>query len=77
MNTTILAIDLGKFKSVACVYDKNSNHAQFEFITTMRQTFIELIERHRPGVVVIEACALCGWVHDLCVEVGVAACGRV
>jgi hypothetical protein len=44
MNTTILAIDLGKFKSVACVYYKYSNHAQFESITTMRQTFIELIE---------------------------------
>lgn len=72
MNITILAIDVGKFKSVACVYDKISNQAQFESVTTMRAKLVELIQRHRPGVIIIEACVLCGWVHDLGVELGVS-----
>ena len=27
-------------------------------------------QNHRTAVVVIEACPLAGWVHDLCVELG-------
>lgn len=71
-NHAILAIDLGKYKSVVCIYDKFSNQAQFESVTTMRLKLVEVIQRYQPGVVIIEACALCGWVHDLCVELGVA-----
>lgn len=71
MNNTILAIDLGKYKSVVCLCDKISNDAHFESIPTSREHLLELIQRHRPGVVIIEACALCGWVHDLCVEINV------
>jgi transposase len=29
-----------------------------------------LLQQQRPGVVVFEACALAGWVHDLCTELG-------
>jgi transposase len=66
----ILAIDLGKYKCVACIY--RSAHAQrFQSIATRRQQLAELIDRHRPAVVLIEACLLAGWVHDLCVAQGV------
>src|SRR5262245_54293234 len=70
--TTILALDLGKFKSVACAYDPATAQAHFETLTTGRAELVRLFDRHRPAVVVIEACTLAGWVHDLCAERGVA-----
>jgi transposase len=67
---TILAIDLGKYKSVACVY-RSADDRQFTTIATSRRELTRLVEKHRPGVVLIEACLLAGWVRDLCVELGV------
>lgn len=67
----ILAIDLGKYKSVACVYNRESGEVIFRSITSSREEFARLIERCRPSVVVIEACTLAGWVHDLCVQLDV------
>jgi transposase len=66
--STILAIDLGKYKSVACLYDGDPAAASFSSFTTGRAELVRLFQQHRPAVVVIEACALAGWVHDLCVE---------
>src|SRR5439155_24937901 len=40
--------------------------------TTNREELVKVLETHRPGIVVIEACALCGWVRDLCAERGLA-----
>ena len=71
----ILAIDLGKYKSVACEYRGASDGVRFHTVRTRREELCQLIERLRPGVVVIEACAMAGWVHDLCGERGV--CCRV
>jgi len=69
---TILALDLGKYKSVACLQETQAGEARFQTLTTARAELARLIERHRPAVVVIEARALAGWVHDLCAERGVA-----
>jgi len=66
----ILAIDLGKYKCVACVYRTATEHT-FQTIDTSRTEVARLIERTRPAVVVVEACSLAGWVHDLCGELGV------
>jgi transposase len=68
---TILALDLGKYKSVACVLDQATADARFTTVETTRAELRRLIERHRPGVVIIEACLLAGWVHDLCTDLGV------
>jgi transposase len=70
-NTSILAIDLGKYKSVACVYDQAGGEICFTTFDTSRVEFRRLFDKEQPGVVVIEACLLAGWVHDLCGEVGV------
>jgi hypothetical protein len=70
--TTILALDLGKYKSVACAYDRSTGAARFTTIGTSRQELQKLLLRERPGVVVIEACALTGWVSDLCGGLGLA-----
>jgi transposase len=66
----ILALDLGKYKTVACAYAGDPASARFESLTTSRAELRKLFERHRPAVVVFEACALSGWVHDLCAELG-------
>src|SRR5262245_45730184 len=66
----ILAIDLGKYKCVACVYRSTTEHT-FQTMDTSRAEVARLIGRTRPAVVVIEACSLSGWVHDLCGELGV------
>jgi transposase len=68
---TILAIDLGKYKSVACAYDPATAEAEFRTLDTSRTELARVIARARPAVVVIEACTLSGWVHDLCGELGV------
>src|SRR5262245_6497756 len=68
---TILAIDLGKFKSVACAYDCATTQARFDTVTTCQRELLRLLEQHRPTVVIIEACTLAGWVHDLCQQRGV------
>jgi transposase len=66
----ILALDLGKYKSVACLYDRGTATARFHALDTTREELRRLFDRHRPALVVFEACALSGWVHDLCAELG-------
>src|ERR1700677_4371479 len=68
---TILAIDLGKYNSVGCLYRSADDHPFHKF-TTSREEVRRLLQRHRPTLVLIEACLLAGWVHDLCVECGVS-----
>jgi len=68
---TILAIDLGKYKSVACVHDEASGTCRFTSFETTRGEMHRLLTRDRPTVVIIEACLLAGWVHDLCAELGI------
>jgi transposase len=66
----ILALDLGKYKSVACLSPDAAAEPRFEAVTTSRGELLRLFARHRPRVVLVEACALAGWVYDLCRELG-------
>jgi transposase len=61
----ILAIDLGRHKSVACRYDPATRAAAFRTLDTGRADFDRLVARHPGALVVVEACANAGWVHDL------------
>ena len=67
---TILAMDLGKYKSVACVY-RAADDMRYVSLPTTRDELRRLLATQRPAVVLIEACLLAGWVHDLCAELGV------
>jgi transposase len=67
---TILSLDLGKYKSVACIY-RSADDQQFTTIPTRQAELIRLVAKHQPTVILIEACLLCGWVRDLCTELGV------
>jgi transposase len=71
MSRTILAIDLGKYKSVACLYRAGGEPA-FATVASNPEALLRLGERHQPAVVVVEACLLAGWVHDLFANAGFA-----
>ena len=68
---TILAIDLGKYKSVVCILDQASGEYRFTTFDTSRTELRNLLAKEQPAVVLIEACLLAGWVLDLCDAVGV------
>lgn len=67
----ILAIDLGKTKSVACIYETETCESQFQKIPTGLPAIKNLIAVCRPARVVIEVCPAAGWVGDLVLSVGV------
>jgi transposase len=66
----ILAIDLGKYKSVACVHDQANGEFSFTTFETTRAELRTLVGKIQPAVVIIEACLLAGWVRDLCDALG-------
>lgn len=68
--STILGLDLGKFKSVACTYDTETTAARFTTAPTDPPGLRALLEAERPGLVVFETCTVAGWVADLCAELG-------
>jgi len=63
--TTILALDLGKFKSVACVYEPVSGTHRFQTIATSPSAVHDLLVEAAPQRLVIEACSIAGWVADI------------
>ncbi len=67
----ILAIDLGKYKSVACNYVTTTGTARFTTVVTHVLELDRLLRRESPDLVVIETCSIAGWVHDLCCQRGV------
>ena len=66
----ILAIDLGKFKSVTCLLDSDTNQTEFWTMSTDRHYLLAVLKNYHPDLVVIESCGLAGWVHDICTEEG-------
>jgi transposase len=68
----ILAIDLGKYKSVACLYHSTSGEVQWFTFDTNHEELTQRLNQQQPDVVVFEACALSGWVYDLCNELRLA-----
>jgi transposase len=71
---TILAIDLGKFKSVACIFNATtpgSDKARFRTLPTTPAAVHDLMVSSSPGRVVIEVCTSAGWVADLAEALGI------
>jgi transposase len=66
----ILTIDLGKNKSVACVYDAESGTSRFQKLPTGIPAIQSLLRGQRPNRVVIEICPAAGWVGDLVLAEG-------
>jgi transposase len=61
----ILAIDLGKNKSVFVDYTTGEGRHQFGKVGTNSHELQKLLERCKPDQLVIEACPAAGWVCDL------------
>jgi transposase len=73
----IVALDLGKFNSVACVHDPRSQQHVFKTINTSPQTVHDLLAEHAgedPSrtLVIFETCDAAGWVHDIASALGFA-----
>ena len=61
----ILAVDLGKVKSVACDYASETGEHTFETCRTAPEALEELFARRQPDRVVIEVGSSAGWITDL------------
>ena len=66
----ILAIDLGKFNSVACLFDTETHQSEFETIATQRWAMEQLLSQRRPDQIVMETSSITGWVNDFCQNLG-------
>jgi transposase len=75
---SIIALDLGKFKSVACIIDDvGTRRHRFDSLETTPQRLHDLFVAHAAHDpsrtrVVVEACDAAGWVHDLATSLGLS-----
>jgi transposase len=65
-----LAIDLGKFNSMCCFFDPDSQEKRFQVVPTDRDYLRSYLSAQAVDLVVFEACGPSGWLHDLCQELG-------
>jgi transposase len=61
----ILALDLGKYKTVGCEYEAENGKHRFHTVVTTAQALHDLLVEVEPERVVIEICSIAGWVSDL------------
>lgn len=68
----ILALDLGKFNSVCCLYDSKTRKSKFLTTPTKRQHLQSIFEDEgqRADLVVMESCGPSGWINDLAIALG-------
>ena len=67
----ILALDLGKYKTVGCAYERESGEHYFRTTSTTPTGLQQLVREEKPERVVIEVCNIAGWVSDLLRGLGV------
>ena len=66
LDMNILAIDLGKFSSMCCFFDTNTQEYRFQAVATNRRYLTAVLTNHKIDLVVMEACGPSGWISDLC-----------
>jgi transposase len=66
----ILALDLGKYKTVFCDYNSVNGEHKFGKVKTTPQTIHDLIVEKQPQRVVLEVCSIAGWVVDIARALG-------
>ncbi len=66
----ILALDIGKYDTMCCLYDSTSQQAVFcttdTTVGSLRKIFVK--KYAQADLVVMEACGTAGWITDLCAE---------
>jgi transposase len=68
----ILALDLGKYKTVGCDYERESGAHRFKSCFTTPATLERMVQEVKPDRVVFEVCNIAGWVSDSLRRLGVA-----
>jgi transposase len=61
----ILAMDLGKRKTVICYYDSESAEASYRTLKTLPQELHDVIVEYGAERMVFEICSIAGWVYDI------------
>lgn len=69
----ILAMDLGKRKTVSCIYDSAAGEHTFGKVFTRPQAIHDLLVESEPDRVVFEICPAAGWIYDICRSLGLEA----
>ena len=69
---TILTIDLGKFQSQACFYQVADGSHEFKRIASTPAALQDLLAERKVDRVVIEVCAMAGWIVEIAQSLGVA-----
>ena len=74
--TRILALDLGKFNSVACVYERATHEHRFLSVPTTPKMIHDLLVEHQSSdpsqtLLVMETCDVSGWVYDIARVLGI------
>ena len=67
----ILSLDLGKYKTVACDYERETGEHRFKASITTPAGLRQLVQEVKPDRVVIEVCNIAGWVCDVLREMAV------
>jgi transposase len=67
----ILALDLGKYKTVGCDYESENGAHQFKRGVTTPAGLARMVQEVKPDRVVIEVCSIAGWVCDLLWGMGI------
>jgi transposase len=67
----ILALDLGKYKTVGCDYERETGKHRFTASLTTPAGLQQLVREVKPDRVVIEVCNIAGWVSDLLRGMGI------
>lgn len=66
----ILALDLGKFKTMCCFFDTQTRKHEFLAAATERSYLTTVFKKNKVDLVVMEACGPSGWINDLAVSLG-------
>ena len=66
----ILAFDIGKFNSMACVFNFNWKKCRSELVKSERGCLQAIIMKHKPDRVVMKSCGTSGRGRDPCEEPG-------
>jgi len=66
----ILALDLGKFKTMCCFFDTKTRKPEFQVAATERDYLAKVFKSRKVDLVVMEACGPSGWINDLAVSQG-------
>ena len=67
----ILALDLGKYKTVFCEYNSANSEHNFGKINTTPQDMHDMFVDKDPDRVVMEICSVAGWIVDIAKALGI------